>query len=89
MSVDPSLLNGQVTDSEAILRVLRTDILPHAVRQMNEELLPFQFALYKDDRVPTNQRNLTDVRTRMGVLLEYELAKAINHVLGEGITRQV
>lgn len=89
MSVDPSLLNGQVTDSEAILCMLRADLLPHAIRQMNEELLPFQFALYKDDRIPTNQRNLTDVRTRMGVLLEYELAKAINHVLGEGVTRQV
>jgi hypothetical protein len=89
MSVDPSLLSGQVTDSEAILRVLRNDILPLAIRQMNEELLPFQFALYKDDRIPTNQRNLTDVRTRMGVLLEYELAKAINHVLGVDVTNQV
>ncbi len=76
-----ALLMGQQGDPEGVLAALRSEVLPTAVQQMNEELLPFQFALYDDDRIPTNQRNLTDVRTRMGVLLEYELAKAINQVL--------
>lgn len=89
MPIDAALLAGRETNAEIVLSVLRQDVLPPAIRHMNEELLPFQFALYRDDRIPTNQRNLTDVRTRMGVLLEYELAKAIDHILGSDVTSQV
>ncbi|GIW90592.1 MAG: hypothetical protein KatS3mg109_1024 [Pirellulaceae bacterium] len=89
MTVTSSLFNGRVTNSERILHVLRKYLLKNVVCRMNCDLLPYQFALYKDERIPTNQRNLTDVRTRMGVLLEYEFAKAVNHVLDASITRHV
>ena len=50
---------------------------------MNQDLLPSQFALYSDDEIPTNQRNLTDVRGRIAILLEYELGKVISASLGQ------
>ena len=81
MDISAAVLDGGSSDSEAILRVLNAKLLPAAINHMNTKTLEFQMALYDTDCVPTNQRNLTDVRTRMGVLLEYELAKAINDVL--------
>lgn len=81
MTIDSKHLDGTSLDSEEILRALQEQLFPDAIKAMNEETLPFQFALFGADVVPTNQRNLTDVRTRMGVLLEYELAKAINGLL--------
>ena len=48
-----------------------------------------QFSLVVSDVVPANQRNLTDVRTRMGVLLEYELGKAITHLLTEEVRKKL
>lgn len=46
-----------------------------------------RFALYQNEKIPTNERNLTDVRTRLGVLIEFELARISNAFLQEfGIT---
>lgn len=81
MAIDLSLLDGSVVDAEVILRFLRQTLFPAAIARLNSDTLPVEFGLYDCDVVPTNQRNLTDVRTRMGVLLEYELAKAINALL--------
>jgi hypothetical protein len=87
--VTARLLDGTEKDSEAILVALRDEIFPGALRCLNEETLPVQFSLFRDDVVPTNQRNLTDVRTRMGVLLEYELGKCITSVLPRAVTERV
>ena len=44
-------------------------------------------ALYGGDRVPENERNLTDVRNRMSLLIEYKLAWIGNDVMeAHGIT---
>lgn len=48
---------------------------------MNGGSLTTQMGLYPDQKMPQNQRNLTDVRTRMGTLLEYELPKAANELI--------
>ena len=42
-----------------------------------------RFALYQGEQIPVNERNLTDVRTRMGVLIEFELARLSNDLLRE------
>jgi hypothetical protein len=81
MPIPVELIDGTVKDAERILAGLTRDLFPEARRLLNDETLPVQFSLFKDDVVPTNQRNLTDVRTRMGVLLEYELGKAITRLL--------
>jgi len=67
------------------LRLLADVILPSCRDYLNSVALPSQFGLYTNDRIRTNQRNLTDIRTRLGVLFEYELAKAFN-VVTEGFT---
>jgi len=79
--MDLALIDGTITESESILAELRGWLLPRALKVLNEVTLPVHFSLFGDDLIPTNQRNLTDVRTRMGMLLEYELAKAIVSLL--------
>ena len=77
MTVSLNLLDGTSKDSETILQYLGEELIPQAVGIMNSETLPLAVALFPGDALPTNQRNLTDVRTRIGILLEYEFAKAV------------
>ena len=75
------LLSGTSKNPNAVLRYLEDHLIPNAVSLMNSETLPMVVPLFPEDLLPTNQRNLTDVRTRIGVLLEYEFAKAVNNSL--------
>ena len=50
--------------------------------------MPLAVTLFPDDVLPTNQRNLTDVRTRIGILLEYEFAKAVTASLPPEVKEQ-
>ena len=77
MPVSVELLDGTSMDPEAVLRYLNEDLIPQAVTLMNNETLPSEVSLFPEDVLPTNQRNLTDVRTRIGILLEYDFAKAV------------
>lgn len=89
MPLTTQLFNGSITNSEAILASLRSDVLPQALNILNSESLPVQFPIFREDIIPTNQRNLTDVRTRMGMLLEYELCKAIVTLLPEEVRNEI
>ena len=80
MPILPHYLDGTSKDPKAVLQCLN-ELLALATDLMNVETLPQVVPLFPDDVLPTNQRNLTDVRTRLGVLLEYELARAINALL--------
>ena len=42
-----------------------------------------RFALFQGEQIPINERNLTDVRTRMGILIEFEIARISNSILEE------
>ena len=42
-----------------------------------------RLALYQGEQIPNNERNLTDVRTRMGILIEFEIARISNMILVE------
>ncbi len=88
MPVSVDLLDGTSNDPVAVLRCLDEELVPHAVRIMNEAALPLAVVLFPDDVLPTNQRNLTDVRTRIGILLEYEFAKAVTEALPAAIRDQ-
>ena len=77
MPIAVQFLDGTSKESKAILQCLN-ELLNRATALMNNDTLPMAVPLFPDDVLPTNQRNLTDVRTRIGVLLEYEFAKAIN-----------
>lgn len=88
MPVSLDLLDGTSNDAVAVLRYLDEELVPQAVRIMNEDTLPLAVVLFPDDALPTNQRNLTDVRTRIGILLEYEFAKAVTEALPAAIKDQ-
>lgn len=62
---------------------LRQHYFPEIVSRFNNENSRKRFGLYQDEKIPANERNLTDVRTRMGVLIEFELARISNELLPE------
>lgn len=68
-------------DRERTLAFLNDELLPRAVQRMNQHSLPVRLAVFDSDPLPSNQRNLTDVRTRVGNLLEWELGAAIGSEL--------
>lgn len=65
------------------VRWLRQNYFPEIVHRFNSEGSRRRFGLYQNEQIPTNERNLTDVRTRMGVLIEFELARISNELLSE------
>ena len=68
---------------EETIKWLRMKYLPEMIQRFNCEDSKKRFGLYQGERIPTNERNLTDVRTRMGVLIEFELARISNLILEE------
>lgn len=81
------ILGAEIVDNTTF--DVMVEILNVAIKRMNERILPRYFTLFHDDVIPTNQRNLTDVRTRMGILLEYELAQCIKDVLPRDVQEKV
>jgi len=74
-----TLLTGTLPEEEAH-KCLELELVPAIVSQMNQEL-GATVSLYRDEPIPMNQRNLTDVRTRMGILLEYEFCRVGNAIV--------
>ena len=62
----------------ALVDAFNDDILPSAVDALNRTVSVRQISKLVTERLPQNERNLTDARTRLGVLLEYALATVIN-----------
>lgn len=77
-----SMLSAE-NDCEQTIKWLRMEYLPEIIQRFNSEDSKKRFGLYKGEKIPTNERNLTDVRTRMGVLIEFELARISNQLLEE------
>ena len=65
------------------LSFLSNQFIPIVVERINETNTRRRMALYGEDKVPENERNLSDVRNRMGLLIEYKLAWAGNNILVE------
>ena len=79
-------LAGQ-KDAQSTLAFLSGEFIPAVVAILNETGTRRRMALYGGDRIPENERNLTDVRNRMSLLIEYKLAWIGNTVLeAHGIT---
>jgi hypothetical protein len=66
---------------EETLTFLSGEFIPEVIRRLNEPGTRRRMALYGGDRIPENERNLTDVRNRMSLLIEYKLAWVGNDVL--------
>ena len=68
---------------DKIAKWLREQYFPEIMNRYNLESSRKRFGLYRNEQIPSNERNLTDVRTRMGVLIEFELARISNEILPE------
>jgi len=77
-----SMLSAK-NDCNETIKWLRLKYLPEIIQLFNSEESRKRFGLYQGEKIPTNERNLTDVRTRMGVLIEFELARISNQFLEE------
>ena len=77
------LIAGRRNDVTSALHLLNDVMIPLAIKRLNEDILPAQIPIFPDDVTPTNQKNLTDVRTRIGTLLEYQFATAVSGILPE------
>lgn len=75
-------LSGE-RDAQSTLTFLSDEFIPSVIAKLNENDIRRRMALYGGDRVPENERNLTDVRNRMSLLIEYKLAWVGNGILEE------
>lgn len=62
---------------------LRAEYLRELVSRFNQQHTRKRIGLYQNERVPDNERNLTDLRTRISMIIEYELARISNTLLEE------
>jgi hypothetical protein len=65
----------------ATLDFLADEYIPAITSILNDPGTRRRMALYGGDRIPENERNLTDVRNRMSLLIEYKLGWIGNTVL--------
>jgi hypothetical protein len=79
-------LSGQ-EEPVPTLTFLTDEFISAVVNILNEPATRRRMALYGGDRIPENERNLTDVRNRMSLLIEYKLSWVANDILESyGIT---
>jgi len=75
-------LSGASTALEAY-KFLTSTFFPKAVCKMNTNDVRKRIGLYGGDRIPENERNLTDSRNRVSLIFEYELARVSNELATE------
>ncbi len=68
---------------EEITTIFRTEILPMAIEEVNNVFSPKRLSKQSRDvePLPTNQRQLSSYRTRLGTMLEYGLSTEIANIL--------
>lgn len=66
-----------------VLNWLRIEFLDLVLRRMNTTDVRRRIGLYGGDRIPENERNLTDVRNRVSLIAEYEMARVATRLLEE------
>ncbi len=57
--------------------------LPELVNHLNNNDVRRRLGIYAGEKIPENERNLTDVRNRISLIFEYELARLATHILEE------
>lgn len=62
---------------------LQETFMPLVVSRLNDTSSRKRLALYGGDRIPENERNLTDFRNRISLIIEYEFARVITSILEE------
>jgi hypothetical protein len=75
-------LSGQREPIET-LDWLQGTFLPEVQSSLNSPDVRRRIGLYSGERIPENERNLTDVRNRVSLIVEYELARIATQILSE------
>ena len=70
-------------DSEQTVTWLQTEFFPEVRVHLNSENVRRRLGIYSGEKIPENERNLTDVRNRISLVLEYELARIATRILEE------
>ena len=65
-----TFLSGGAETLEA-LKWLQDEFLPAVVERLNQTDSRKRLALYGGDRIPENERNLTDFRNRISLIIEF------------------
>ncbi len=73
-------LTGQRDPRETAIW-LQTEFLPEIRVHLNSENVRRRLGIYSGEKIPENERNLTDVRNRISLVLEYELARIATRLL--------
>lgn len=78
-------LNDPERFHDEICEFLSDDIVPEAVKRVNERFSSKQLAKLdrNNEPLPTASRKLSSYRTRLGTMLEYGVATEIQHILEE------
>ena len=76
------MMGGERPD--ATLSWLRATLGPSLTARLRSDEIRRRLGLYHGDRIPSNERNLTDSRNRVSLIVEYELAAGMNEFLAAG-----
>lgn len=68
---------------EDLCRWLQEVYLPLIISQFNQVDVRKRLGLYGGERIPENERNLTDTRNRVSLIIEYEVARISNKILND------
>ncbi|MBZ0212810.1 MAG: hypothetical protein K8H99_03320 [Nitrospirae bacterium] len=60
---------------------LRDSFLPQLREELRSTDVRRRLGIYEGERIPENERNLTDVRNRVSLILEYEMARIASRML--------
>lgn len=74
---------GAQAAPDAVAQWLRSTYLPELIELFNHDDCRKRLGLYQNERIPDNERNLTDVRNRVSLIIEYELARISNDILSD------
>lgn len=82
----PTEIREYLTGSREPLETLlwlRDTFLPTVINKLNSTDVRRRLGIYSGERIPENERNLTDVRNRVSLIIEYELARVATQILEE------
>lgn len=60
---------------------LQETFVPTVIKDLNSTDVRRRLGIYAGEKIPENERNLTDVRNRVSLIIEYELARIATRIL--------
>jgi hypothetical protein len=78
-----------LTEPLDILEWLQSRFIVAVRTVFNSDDVRRRLGLYAGDRIPDNERNLTDVRNRVSLIVEYELARISTRLLEEAKVKEI